>query len=149
MTTPQRALVADLVLDSEALSQLARTRRDKRTNALHVALTAALEAGSEVYTTAAVLSEQYRNTRYANAVDAFLSANDAIQVTPTDRPLARQVGTILSLSGRGSKDHVDATVVATAAGRLDGATILTGDPEDMTALADGFDRITIAPLNDL
>jgi hypothetical protein len=60
----------------------------------------------------------------------------------TDRPLSRKIGHILAEAGRGSADHVDASVVATAK-EFSEALILTGDFDDMTALVDGDKRIAV------
>ena len=51
----------------------------------------------------------------------------------------------MARAGRGSKDHVDATVVAVAVSR-GGGVILTGDPRDLAALADGLIGITVEPV---
>jgi hypothetical protein len=49
-------------------------------------------------------------------------------VIGTDLALARQIGHILAAAGRGSQDHVDATVVACAK-QSSSAVIVTGDPD--------------------
>ena len=132
-----------LVLDSEAISGLARERGD---GALHAFLTAAVATMSPVRVPAAVLAEQYRGGGYDQTVDALLSRHrGALKVVDTDRDLARAVGNLLARHGRGTQDHVDATVVA-AAIRLGGGVILTSDPVDIAALADGIPGIVVEPL---
>ncbi len=46
----------------------------------------------------------------------------------------------------GRSDHVDATVVAVAVSR-GGGVILTGDPRDLAALADGLVGISVEPIH--
>jgi len=132
-----------LVLDSGAVSLLARspTRTDVATVLTY--LQVALEKGLPVRVPAAVLAEQYRGQGHDQAIDAFLSRyKDGVRIVNTDRDLARLVGNLLARSRRGSEDHVDATVVATAV-RLGGGLIMTSDPDDITRLADGLPNIEV------
>ncbi len=134
-----------LILDSAAFSQLARgPSAAKRT--VRAALRAAAEVGAEVVVPAAVLAEQYRGGSHDQVVDSYLGRETGIAVADTNRPLARQVGNLLARAGRGSKDHVGATVVAVAVSR-GGGVILTGDPSDLAALADGLVGISIEPVH--
>lgn len=134
-----------LVLDSEAFSRLARARRREAPGSVLAALEAALRADAEVLVPAAVLAEQYRGGSRDQVVDTCLGRHTGIQVVDTDRVLARRVGNVLSRAGRGSADHVDATVVAVAAS-AGGAVVLTGDPDDLGALADGLLGVFIEQL---
>ena len=134
-----------LVLDSAAFSELARgPSAAKRT--VRAALRAAVQVGAEVVVPAAVLAEQYRGGTHDQVVDSYLGRETGIDVADTNRQLARRVGNLLARAGRGSKDHVDATVVAVAVSR-GGGVILTGDPRDLAALADGLIGISVEPIH--
>ena len=133
-----------LILDSEAISRLAR--RPSNVGTVHAALTAAQKAGWPVRVPAAVLAEQYRGGRHDQPIDSFLAKQArVVKVVDTDRALARTVGNLLGKHGRGSADHVDATVVATAI-RLGGGIILTCDQGDVEALSEGLPGITVEVL---
>ncbi|MDR1119041.1 MAG: hypothetical protein LBL01_07090 [Bifidobacteriaceae bacterium] len=94
---------------------------------------------------AAVLAEQYRGGGHDQLVDACLGRHTGILIVDTTRTLARRVGNILARAGRGSADHVDATVVAVAS-RAGESVIATSDPDDMRALAAGLPGITVVPV---
>ena len=125
-----------LVLDSQAISDLARAKDGALPSVVLSALKAALLADSDVFVPAAVLAEQYRGGRHDQLVDSCLSRWTSIQVADTDRSLARRVGNLLGRHGLGSEHHVDATVVATALA-AGGGLILTSDLRDLERLADG------------
>ncbi|MDR0944803.1 MAG: PIN domain-containing protein, partial [Bifidobacteriaceae bacterium] len=98
-------------------------------------------------TPAAVLAELYRGGGHDQSLDAFLARYPGVQVVDTDRTLAKLVGHILAAAHRTSADHVDATVVATAA--LHGRSIiLTSDPDDITALVHDHPKIIVEALTD-
>ena len=101
-----------LVLDAEPLSLLARAGRGE----------------------ASVRAALYRGGGHDQAVDACLARQGGIDVVPTDERLARAVGHLLAGAGAGSEHHVDATVVATC-GAAGGGLVLTGDVDDLAALA--------------
>lgn len=137
-----------LVLDSEAFSRLARARQHEQPEQpgpVLAALQAAFEVGLNVWVPAAVLAEQYRGGRHDQLVDSCLGRHTGIQVADTTRALARRVGNLLARAGRGSADHVDATVVAVATA-IGGGLVVTGDPDDLEVLADGLVGVTIEPL---
>jgi hypothetical protein len=135
--------MSTLVLDSEAFSALARARRENAKLArLHAALTAALGCDTDILVPAAALAEQYRGGAYDQIADAFLARHPFLEVIPTDRALTRRIGHILARAGRGSADHVDATVVAAAIG-AGGAVIITGDPDDIGALSAGLPSVVV------
>lgn len=117
-------------------------RRSGRQRGVHAALRAASLAGSDVLVPAAVLAEQYRGGAHDQIVDSYLGRETGIDVADTDQRLARRVGNILARSGRGSRDHVDATVVAVAVSN-GGGVILTGDPRNLTALSDGLPGLVV------
>lgn len=123
-----------LVLDAEALSRLARAHGGRAPGAVHAALRAAVDTDSDVVVPAAVLAELYRGGRHDQTVNACLGRHSGIEVVDTTRTLARRVGSLLARAGRGSEDHVDATVVAVALA-AGGGVIATGDPDDIAALA--------------
>lgn len=131
-----------LVLDSEAFSSLARSRSGGRPADVHAALRAAIHEGSDVFVPAAVLAELYRGGQHDQVVDSCLSEHSGMEVVDTTRQLARRIGNLLARAGRGSRDHVDATVVAVAVA-AGGAVIMTGDSDDIGALAAGLVGITI------
>lgn len=94
---------------------------------------------------AAVLAEQYRGGTHDQVVDSYLGRESGLRVVPTTRQLARQIGHLLARAGRGSDDHVDATVVSVAiAGG--GGVIATGDSQDLSILAEGLVGITVLPI---
>ena len=110
---------------------------------VHAYLTAAVATMSPIRVPAAVLAEQYRGRGHDQAVDVLLSRQQGVlKIVDTDRDLARSVGNLLARHHRGTEDHVDATVVATAA-RLGGAVILTSDQGDVTELAGGLPGIAV------
>lgn len=131
-----------LVLDSEAISSLARSRAGRRPAAVHAALRAAVETSSDVVVPAAVLAEQYRGGQHDQVVDACLGRFTGIQVAETTRHLARDIGHLLARAGRGSEDHVDATVVAVAIA-AGGGVIVTGDVDDLEALSAGLVGVVV------
>jgi predicted nucleic acid-binding protein len=133
-----------LVLDAEPLSALARRGPHERT--VRAALTAALVEASDVIVPAAVLSEVYRGGRYDQTIDACLAREGGIAVAPTDRSLARRIGHLLAAASRGSRDHVDASVIAVCAA-AGGGVVLTADPEDLSVLSGANPAITIRALN--
>ncbi len=133
-----------LVLDSEPLSRLARGRAGTRhPGSARAAVQAASDADIDVVVPAAVLAELYRGSGHDQMVDACLGRFSGIQVHDTTRTLARSTGHLLARAGRGSADHVDATVVAVAAA-LGGGVVLTGDVGDLSALAAGLADVTVA-----
>lgn len=134
-----------LVLDSQAVSELARARDGALPGSVLAALKAAVLTDSEVVVPAAVLAEQYRGGRHDQLVDSCLSRWTGLTVVNTDRSLARTVGNLLARHRLGSQHHVDATVVATALAS-GGGVILTSDPDDLARLADGLVGIRIEPV---
>ncbi|MCL2594219.1 MAG: type II toxin-antitoxin system VapC family toxin [Promicromonosporaceae bacterium] len=132
-----------LVLDSEAISQFARTPNDAtRGREALGRLVGALQCGADVLVPAAVLAEQYRGGRHNQAIDACIARHPGLEVIDTTRELAKHIGGLLARAGRGSADHVDASVVATAV-QHGGGLILTGDPDDIERLAAGINNIVV------
>jgi hypothetical protein len=81
-------------------------------------------------TNGGVVAQVWRGGRGRQVPVAQLLAGT--EVVPVDEILARRAGTLLAASGR--SDAVDAAVVSQAA---DGDDILTSDPGDLRALAEG------------
>lgn len=111
------------VYDTGAL--IAADRNDRRAWADH---RARLEAGVIPVTTAPVVAQASRSPRQAQ-LHRFLQGCDVVSFRSSE---AQVVGALLAKTG--SADVVDAHVVVTAA-RL-AAMVITGDPEDLRALAD-------------
>jgi PIN domain len=137
--------LVSLVLDAEAFSAVARALDKSQPTRFVGALRAAVEEGDDVLVPAAVLSEAYRGGQYDQVVDACLGRFPSFTVVATDRSLAREIGHLLARAGRGSADHVDASVVAVAI-QAGGAVVATGDPDDMSALAAGLLDVRIETL---
>lgn len=130
------------MLDAEAFSVLAKSSARSRSSRTLGVLQAALADDDEILVPAVVLAELYRGRQHDQVVDACLSRFSAIVVVDTDRPLAREVGHVLARAGRGSADHVDASVVAVAA-RNGPAVIATADVDDIAALAAGVHGVSV------
>ncbi|HKY14421.1 MAG TPA: PIN domain-containing protein [Microthrixaceae bacterium] len=128
---PQR-----LILDSGAVIALAG--HDQRARAV---LTAAREAGVEVTVPSVVVAETVRGTAIDAPVNRVLKAVGEVDVA--DESTCRIAGGLLGTAG--SAATVDAVVVATAV-RAGGAVILTSDPTDLGALADGHPEVVIEAL---
>jgi predicted nucleic acid-binding protein len=139
--------MSSLILDSEGVSVLARSKRGIAFDRAQGYLVGALRTQSQVIVPAAVLAEQYRGGRFDQPIDAFFARHkDAITIVDTDRPLARIVGNLLAEHNLATAQHVDATVVATAA-RAGGGVILTADPGDIAPLAQGLPGIFVISLS--
>ena len=128
---PQR-----LILDAGAV--IALSRADHRARAV---LAAAREARVEVSIPSVVVAETVRGTAADAPVNRVLKAVG--QVDAADEAIGRTAGRLLGDAG--SSATVDAVVVATAV-EAGGAVVLTGDPEDLSALADGHREVVIEAL---
>jgi len=125
--------VRPLILDSEALSLLARPEPGSRR--VMAAVKAAARNGRGPLVPAVVLAEQYRSRSRVAAVNSVLDRRElVVEVIDTDRSLANYVGGVLSASGADSSDMVDAHCVAVAVVH-GGGTILTSDVGDVERLA--------------
>ncbi|MGQ0466581.1 MAG: PIN domain-containing protein [Sporichthyaceae bacterium] len=134
-----------LVLDSEALSALARPRSDpERHLRVRAALRSAQRRGEQVRIPSAVLLELYRGSGTDEAIDTELGRGHARVVT-TGARTARIAGHLLAAAERGSEHAVDALVVATTV-RLGGGLILTHDPDDLRSLAAGRSNVRVAAI---
>ena len=132
-----------LILDSEALSALARPRSaPQRHERVRAAMRSAQRRLEPVRVPAAVLLELYRGAGVDEAIDLELARGYAKVITTGTR-IARIAGHILASIGAGSELAVDALVVATAV-RLGGGLILTHDPSDLQQLAAGQPNVRVA-----
>jgi predicted nucleic acid-binding protein len=129
--SPQR-----LILDAGAVIALARN--DPRARAF---IRRAIELDAEVRVPVVVLAETLRGTARDAGVHRVLNAvSDSL---PIDEVIGRRAGVLLGRADR--SDTVDAIGVAEAI-ESGGAGILTGDPLDLMALADGERSVTIHAL---
>ncbi|MGI8792118.1 MAG: type II toxin-antitoxin system VapC family toxin [Acidimicrobiales bacterium] len=128
---PQR-----LILDSDAV--IALSRSDSRARA---ALSAALEADAEVSIPAVVVAETVRGVAADAPVNRIVKAVGEVDLV--DEAVGRVAGRLLGEAG--SSSTVDAIVVATAI-ESGGAVVLTGDPDDLGALAAEHAQVVIESL---
>jgi predicted nucleic acid-binding protein len=134
--------VAVLVLDSEAVSTLARPRaHPQRHLAVRAALRSAHTRNAPVRIPSAVLVELYRGRGADEAIDALL-ARGFTQIVTTGARTARVAGHLLANAGAGSEMAIDALVVATAI-RFGGGLVVTHDPDDLRRLAAPHPNVTI------
>lgn len=134
--------MAVLVLDSEALSALARPHDDRvRHQRVRAALRSAHARNAPVRVPSAVLVELYRGSGFDEPVDAVL-AQGVLQVVTTGARIARIAGHLLARVDAGSELAVDALVVATAV-RLGGGMIVTHEPSDLAALASSAPNVAV------
>ncbi len=133
-----------VVLDSEAFSALSG-RKSSRQNEVRAAMRAAARLGKDVIVPTVILAELYRGPQRNQLVDACLSRETGIRTRDTDKHFARIVGGLLAGSGLGTEHLADAHVVGASleAGR---AVILTGDPQDIGALAAPYPNIVVKAL---
>ncbi|MGH3783568.1 MAG: PIN domain-containing protein, partial [Pseudonocardiaceae bacterium] len=113
-----------VVLDSGAM--IALERRDTRMLALADELHGARRIG---YVSAGVVAQTWRGSARQHATMRLLRAG-AVRVDPLSEDVAYRLGLLLAKSG--TSDVVDAHV-ALLARRLH-ATVVTSDPDDLTAL---------------
>lgn len=133
MTTTSKTSVKGLTLDTGAL--LALERGDSRTRAL---LRRALEAGLPLSVPAGVVAQAWRGGPRQARV-ARLLADPSVHVAPLDDTTARAVGLLCGRSGH--RDIVDVHVALLA--EEQGHTVVTSDPEDLSAVHPGLPLITV------
>lgn len=137
--------MAVLVLDSEALSALARPNADRmRHQRVRAAMRSAHDRNFPVRVPSAVLVELYRGGGADEAIDAVLARGFA-QVVTTGARIARMAGHLLAAAHTGSEMAIDALVVATAI-RLGGGIVVTHDPDDLVLLAADHPNVVIAAI---
>lgn len=125
-----------LILDSGAV--IALSRDDHRAAAV---VRAAWESGIEVSIPAVVVAETVRGGAKDAPVDRVVKSVG--NILPVDEGVGRVAGALLGRAR--SSSTIDALVVAHALG-IGGALILTGDPHDLGALADGHPEVLVQPL---
>lgn len=125
-----------LILDSGAVIALARG--EPRAMAF---VRRALELDAEVVVPVVVVAETVRGGPRDAPVNRVLNAVGDVEATRPE--VGRIAGRLLGRSG--STATVDAMVVAEAIAR-GGGQILTGDPSDLTQIAEGERRVTIHPV---
>jgi len=125
-----------LILDRGAVIALAR--QDQRARAV---LTAAWEAGVEVAVPSLVVAETTRGSARDAGVNRVLHAVG--KVTAADEATGRLAGSLLGAAG--SIGTVDAIVVASAIA-MGGGVVLTGDADDLRALASRHPEVVVQPL---
>ncbi|MFR9794838.1 PIN domain-containing protein [Streptomyces sp. MS06] len=130
MTASQAAPGGTLVLDSEGL---ARAVLRDRTVTGWLALARAEDL--RVITSAATLVEVIHPRINRPALEWTLSR---LVIEPITEPVARRAAALLADAGRhGHKHAIDALLSATALAAPGPVTVLTSDPEDLTALCRG------------
>lgn len=135
--------MAVLILDSEALSALARPGEDPvRHIEVRGALRSAQRRHEQVRVPSAVLLELYRGGGTDEPIDLVLGRG-FIRVVTTGVRIARVAGHVLARIGSGSEMAVDALVVATAV-RLGGGLILSHDPTDLELLSADHPNVRVA-----
>lgn len=133
---PSQTPPTRLILDGGAV--IALSRNDVRARAV---LAAAWEAGAEVFIPSVVLAETVRGLAPDARVNRVIRAVGEICVA--DEATGRLAGCLLGSAE--STSSIDALVVANAIG-LGGGLILTGDPQDLRALAGEHPTVEIRAL---
>ncbi len=126
--------MTSLVLDSGGLSRLAEPdlRSIRLIDTLHQT-----GAWPPIVPTVVLTESLSGRPRTDAAVNRVLKSCAVVE--EVSEPLARRAGVLRALARRGSA--VDALVVATAE---PGGTVLTGDIDDLSALASYADNVTVA-----
>jgi predicted nucleic acid-binding protein len=133
-----------VVLDSEALSLLARRRPGRALDEVRALLHTAARRGWQVQVPALVLAELLRGRRTDAAVDQAVRELGLRTVAVGPR-LARWAGELLGRARLDSCSMVDATVVATAI-LAGGGVVATADPDDLALLAADATNVTVQAL---
>ncbi len=134
--------MAVLVLDTEAVSSLARPHvNERRHQHVRAALHTAHDRNAPVRIPTAVLVELYRGRGHDEPIDALLQRGFAKTIT-TGARVARIAGHLLADAQAGSEMAVDALVVATTI-RLGGGVVVTHDPDDLGRLASRHPNVGI------
>jgi predicted nucleic acid-binding protein len=134
--------VAVLVLDSEAVSALARPEQDReRHQRVRAAMRSAHDRNIPVRIPSAVLVELYRGRGTDEAIDGVL-ARGFVQVVTTGVRMARIAGHLLADVDAGSEMAIDALVVATTI-RFGGGIVATHDPDDMRLLTASQPNVSV------
>lgn len=128
-----------LVLDSEGLAKA--VARDRTATGW---LAMARADDLRVITSAATLVEVVHPRINRPALEWTLSR---IIIEPVTEPVARDAAVLLADAGlHGHKYAIDAMLCATALAAPGPVTVLTSDPDDLTALCGGRGRVTVIKL---
>lgn len=130
------ALPDAVILDAGALSGAAEGAAQIRAE-----LSLAEQLGVDVYVSSVTLTETLRGHGRDARVHAVLAGTDQQAVTPQ---LGRSAGELLGQTNR--QDTVDAIVAVTAATLGSRVRLLTGDPDDLNALAANMPNVTVVPI---
>lgn len=131
-----------LILDSEALNALARSReRPALALRARAILAVAHEERAFVRVPAPILAEVCRGGARDAPVDQVLNER-GIVVAPLTAGIARRAGALLAKAKLSSVHAVDAFVVATAI-ELGPAIVATHDADDIKKLAAGFRGVQV------
>ena len=133
MTAAGRKGVKGLTLDTGPL--LALERGDSRVRAL---LRRALETGLPLSIPAGVVAQAWRGGPRQARI-ARLLADPSVHVAPLDDMTARAIGLLCGRSGH--RDIVDVHVALLA--QEQGHTVVTSDPEDLSAVHPSLPLITV------
>ncbi len=125
---------AAIVLDAGAVIGLARGN-----TALRAMVTKAHLAGNEIIVPMVVLAETVRGNGPRDAA-VNLTLAQLTPHPPLDEPTARLAGSLLGAAG--SSATIDALVAAEALRRAP-SLLFTGDPDDLRALLDGQQGVSI------
>ncbi|MGI8631310.1 MAG: PIN domain-containing protein [Solirubrobacterales bacterium] len=137
--------MAVLVLDSEAVSALARSEQNvQRHQRVRAAMRSAHRRNSPVRIPSAVLVELYRGHGADEAIDGVLARGFA-QVVTTGARMARIAGHLLADVDAGSEMAIDALVVATAI-RFGGGIVATHDADDLRRLAARHPSVSVVAI---
>jgi len=124
--------MARLILDSGAVIALAAL--DARARAF---VARAVKERTTLIIPAVVIAETTRGTARDAAVNRVINQVD--EISPVTEAVARQAGRLLATTG--GNPTVDALIAAEAV--LGNAAILTGDPDDLSALVADYPQIRI------
>lgn len=131
------AVIPDaVVLDSGALS--AAAQGDVRVRA---ELSLAEQLGVRVHVSSVTLTEVLRGHRRDARVHALLAGVDQDSITPE---IGRAAGELLGQTGR--HDTIDAIIAVTARRAGNRVRLLTGDPDDLSALAEQMVGVIVVPI---
>ena len=135
---------APVLLDCAALSDMALEEERGPSSVTRAMLRMAWEQGREVFVPAVVCAEVCRGQSRTRAVESLLARHDSkreqkspIRVVDTTFSLARLVGAVLYAGSAGSRDLVDAHLVAICIEK-GGGIVLTSDPGDIERLSAPF-----------
>lgn len=134
-----------VVLDTRALELVVNPRADTRAAFLvRSLLRAAEEEETPVLVPTAVLTEAYRGGPEDAEIE--LALGQGIKPITLGKKMARHAGRLKYRDKLNSCHTVDAAVVATVI-RLGGGLIITGDPDDLRALARDHGNIKVHGLS--